>query len=289
MQDRPANVRARNTLHWFTRFSFLPLVFVTGIFGPLLVLRPGSTEDYWSWPIRPDLSAVWVGAGYTFGAVAISTMLIRGRWTEAIVPILSTWPFAVAMLLATIVHNDRFFTDTSRYYVWLAIYLYLPLALPVMFLVNRGSDPDVNPKDKRLPVWLRRLLTSVGALTGAYGLLLVVGATDVVETWAWPLTPLMAKVIGGWLLFIATGAMLTAVEGRYAAYRYYFPISAFWFALLLVASIANSDDLETGPGGPLYLAAVTVAGLGSLAIFLYMERASEPAIASGRGSPAVTP
>lgn len=268
-----------NTLHPLTRYSYLPLASLTAIFGPILVLFPGSTEDYWSWPIRPDMSAVWVGSAYTFGAVAISTMLLRGRWTEAIVPVLSTWPFSVVMLAATIIHNDRFFLGTANYYIWLAIYLYLPVVLPVMFFLNRRQDPGATSTDTVLPVGLRVVLSVVGAMTGLYSLLLISESKAVLDTWPWQLTPLMAKVIGGWLLFIATGTLWTAFEARYAAYRYYFPVAAFWFALLLVASIANRDDFNNGLSKPLYFAALTTAIVGSLAIYLLMERADVPTTA----------
>lgn len=280
MQDASIVAPGANRLHWLTRYSFLPLVLFTAVFGPLLVLKPGSTDDYWSWSINPDLSAVWVGAGYTFGAVAISTMLIRGRWTEAIVPVLGTWPFALVMLLATLVHNDRFFTDTANYYIWLAIYVYLPIGLPVMFLLNRGSDPGASSHDKLLPIWLRAVLCTAGLMTAACGLLLVAGSNAVMDAWPWQLSPLMAKVIGGWLLFIATGAALTAVEERYSAYRFYFPVSSFWFALLLVASIANSEEMDNGLSPILFFGAVTCATVGSLGVFLFMERAPGPEIAA---------
>jgi len=266
-----------NALHPLTRYSYLPLAVLTAIFGPILVLFPGSTEDYWSWPIRPDMSAVWVGAAYTFGAAAISTMLARGLWTEAIVPVISTWPFSVVMLAATIIHNDRFFLGTANYYIWLAIYIYLPFALPVMFFLNRQQDPGVTATDRFIPIGLRLVLSVVGAVTALYGLLLIAEGKAVLDTWPWQLTPLMAKVIGGWLLFIATGSLWTAIEARYAAYRYYFLVAAFWFALLLVASIANRDDFNDGLSTPLYFAALTTAIVGSLAIYLLMERSDVPA------------
>jgi hypothetical protein len=266
-----------NALHPLTRYSYLPLAFLTAIFGPILVLFPGSTEDYWSWPIRPDMSAVWVGAAYTFGAAAISTMLLRGRWTEAIVPVISTWPFSVVMLAATIIHNDRFFLGTANYYIWLAIYVYLPFALPVMFFLNRREDPGVSPADTFLPVRLRVALPVIGSITALYGLLLIAESKTVLDTWPWLLTPLMAKIIGGWLLFIATGTLWTAFEARYAAYRYYFPVAAFWFGLLLVASIVNLDDFNDGISKPLYFAALTAAIVGSLGIYLLMERPVLPA------------
>jgi hypothetical protein len=218
------------------------------------------------------MSAVWVGAAYTFGAGAISAMLLRGRWTEAIVPVISTWPFSVVMLAATIIHNDRFLEGTANYYIWLAIYIYLPFALPVMFILNRREDPGVTSADILLPAGLRVVLPVVGAFSALYGLLLIFENKAVLDAWPWQLTPLMAKVIGGWLLFISTGILWTAVEARYAAYRYYFPVAAFWFTLLLAASIANREDFNDGLSQPLYFAALTTAIVGSLGIYVLMER-----------------
>ena len=68
---------------------------------------------------------------------------------------------------------------------------------------------------------------------------------------------------------------MTAVEARYAAYRSYFPISAFWFALLLVSSVANREDFEDSLSVAAYLLAVTAAALGSITIFLLMERSAD--------------
>ena len=128
-----------------------------------------------------------------------------------------------------------------------------------------------------LPIGLRAVLSVAGAVTALYGLLLIAESKAVLDTWPWQLTPLMAKVIGGWLLFIATGTLWTALEARYAAYRFYFPVAAFWFALLFVASIANRDDFNGGLSEPLYFAVLAAAITGSLAIYLLMERSSLPA------------
>jgi hypothetical protein len=149
-----------------------------------------------------------------------------------------------------------------------------------MFFLNRQQDPGITPTDVLLPVRLRVVLSAIGVMTALYGLLLVAELNAVLDTWPWQLTPLMAKVIGGWLLFIATGTLWTAIEARYAAYRYYFRVAALWFALLFVASAANRDDFNDGLSKPLFFVALAAAIIGSLAIYWLMERFDSTATVS---------
>jgi hypothetical protein len=144
------------------RWVFLPLIPLTAVFGPLLVVAPGRTAAFWAWTIQPSMSAVWVGAGYTFGACAISTMLLLNRWRTAILAIIATIPFAYAMIVATLLHLDRFATGSVRFWVWLVIYVVLPVGLPVIWLLNRRADPGVEAVDQLLPPWLGRSVGVIG-------------------------------------------------------------------------------------------------------------------------------
>src|SRR5688500_5521346 len=115
-------VRADDRLVPLVYGVFAPHALLTAIFGPALALFAESTHAYWAWEIKPAMSAVWLGAAYTFGAIALATMLAVGRWRAAIVPVVGTWAFAIVALAATLLHQDRFFLGTLNYYVWLAIY-----------------------------------------------------------------------------------------------------------------------------------------------------------------------
>jgi len=257
----------------FTRYFFTPLVPFTAIFGPLLVLFPGATDVYWSWQIRPEMSAVWVGAGYTFGAMAITTMLVVGRWSASVVAVVGTWPFSIAMLAATLLHLDRFFLGTIQFYIWMLIYLALPLGLPVIFWLNRRRDPGVQPTDMLLPRWLRTVLVVAGAVVGLLGLLLFFSPGTAASFWPWQLTPLMSRVIAGWLIFLSTGAMCALFEQRYIAYRYFLPSAVLWFAILLVASLFHLNDFDSGRlTTPIYFVAVGAVILSLGLMFLYLER-----------------
>jgi hypothetical protein len=252
------------------RWVFLVLVPLTAVFGPLLVVAPSHTAVFWSWPIRPSMSAVWVGAGYIFGACAITTMLVLNRWRTAILATVATMPFAVAMLIATLAHLDRFATGTIRFDVWLAIYLLLPVGLPVIYLVNRRADPGVQAGEMLLPQWLGRLGGVVGGLINVFGLALFVSPTTVVRLWPWPLTPLMAQVTAGWLMFFGTGAAMLAVERRYQAVKAFLPSVMVWFTVLGVAGLFHLDDFTTGAAATAaYFTATSVVVLAGLGILLW--------------------
>ena len=255
------------------RWVFLSLVPLTAVFGPLLVLAPGHTARYWAWTIQPSMSAVWVGAGYTFGACAISTMLVLNRWRTAILATVATIPFAYAMILTTLLHLDRFPTGSVRFWVWLVIYVVLPLGLPVILVRNRHADPGPEPGEQLLPRRLTRTVGMIGIAIDAFGLALFAVPGTVGAVWPWPLTPLMAQVVAGWLMFFGTGAAMLAVERRYRAVRAFLPSVAVWFAVLGVAALFHLDDFTRGPvatGG--YFAAVTTVVLVSLGLLGYGRR-----------------
>jgi hypothetical protein len=245
------------------RWVFLPLVPLTAVFGPLLVLAPGHTARYWAWTIHPSMSAVWVGAGYMFGACAISTMLVLNRWRTAILATVATIPFAYAMIVATLLHLGQFPTGSPRFWVWLVIYAVLPIGLPVILLRNRRADPGVEPGDQLLPRFLGRAVGAIGALIDAYGLALFIAPATVGRVWPWPLTPLMAQVVAGWLMF----------ERRSRSVRAFLPSVALWFSVLGVAALFHLDEFTTGPAATVaYFAAVVVVVAVSLGILIVGRR-----------------
>lgn len=268
--------------------AFVPLAVVTAIFGPLLVIFPESTASFWSWEIQPAMSAVWVGAGYTFGAISIVTMLVVGRWRSSIVPIIATWPFAVVMLLATLLHLDRFFLGTMSFYGWLAIYVTLPVALPLIFWLNRSQDPGPQPGEMLMPASLSRGAGVVGIGVFLAGLLLIFSPSTAASFWPWQLTPLMSQVIGGWLLFAGTGLAYLLFDRRYILYRYFLLSAGTWMLILFVASFFHLGNFSfSHVGSWLWFVHVGAIAAGAFALYFYMERryrrllAQSPAIVIG--------
>jgi hypothetical protein len=260
-------------LIWLAKIAFGVLIPFTGIFGPLLIIFSEATRNFWAWEITPAMSSVWVGAGYTFGAVAITTTIVLGRWRTASLPTVATFPFSIGMLGATLLHLDRFFLGTLPFYIWLIIYIYLPIGLPLIYILNRGRDPGVQPNDLMVPRPLALGAGLGGVLITLFGLFMFFSPTALAESWPWRLTPLMSRVIGSWILFIGMAAMWLLFERRYIAYRYFLPCAAFWFALLFVAALFHLDNFFFDrPSAWIFFVVLGVAVVGLMVDFLYFER-----------------
>ncbi|HST04354.1 MAG TPA: hypothetical protein VLQ48_06410 [Chloroflexia bacterium] len=253
-------------------FSFVPLAILTAIFGPVLVLFPDSTQGYWSWEIKPAMSTVWLGASYAFGAIAIVTMLVVGKWRVAIVPIIGTWMFSLVVCAATLIHLDRFFLGTINFYVWFAIYMLLPVVLPVIWWLNRNQDPGPQPDDLLISRTMAVTAGGAGVVFGLLSLVLIFSPSTADAFWPWALTPLVSRIIGAWLLFIATGLVCLLFERRYLAYRYYLLPASFWFALFFVASFFHLDNFDFNRITTYVWFALTVgASLAAVGAFLLLE------------------
>jgi hypothetical protein len=203
-----------------------------------------NRDDPWAWQIKPDMSAVVAGAGYGFGACAITSLLLRNQWHSLNTALFATGVFSVAMLLATLLQLDRFFAGTPRLDVWFAIYLLLPLALPVAWFFNRRCGAPRHPGDLVFGLPIRIGLLLLGLLLMDFGLFMFVVPAGAAVVWPWSLTPLMSQVIGGWALFVGAGAAVAVFEPRYTAYRRLIPCTVVWGGALLSGSLVRLDAFD---------------------------------------------
>ena len=69
---------------------------------------PGETADRWAWTITPDLTPIFLGAGYGAGAYFFWRTFRATRWHPSSAGVLGASVFAALMLIATLIHWDRF-------------------------------------------------------------------------------------------------------------------------------------------------------------------------------------
>ena len=106
-----------------------------------------------------------MGAGYIGGGYFFVRAIVAARWHEITVGFLPVTTFASSMLLATLLHLDRFNQTSPAFWVWLIIYLTTPFLVFATWLRNGRTDPGVlGPGDVPIPSTVRAILGTAGAL-----------------------------------------------------------------------------------------------------------------------------
>src|SRR5215210_7266179 len=90
--------------------------------------------------------------------------------------------------------------------------------------------------------------------------------------WPWELTPLMSRVIGGWIMFLGVGGLVLYFEPRYSAYRALIPSVLVWDIALLVGSLLHLDNFDFSRTSPwVWFITLVVLILGNIALLLRFE------------------
>jgi len=256
-----------------TRWPLAFLGLLSTIFGSILYFMPNSTATLFAWTITPAMSAVFVGASYLFGALVIWHSLWLGRWHLFRVALVGTWAFSTAMLIATILHWDRFHHGTILFYGWFAVYVVTPFVILIAYWQNQKRDPGVSPDEPQIPRSVRLVMTVVGGLLTLLGLAMFINPAAFQPYWPWMLTPLMGRVFGGWFLLPGAAGLMSYIEPRWSSFRPVLPDAAIWQALLLVGSLMHLSDFDFNrPSVWVWFGALVGGILLTLGIYIYYER-----------------
>jgi len=261
-----------------TRWAAL-VVFI--ILVPAVIVlwgTPGETADRWAWTIEPDLTPIFLGSGYAAGAYFFWRTFRAERWHPSSPGVLGASAFAALMLVATLIHWDRFnhgdapFLAGFAFYAWTIVYIVSPPAVFWLWWRNRATDPrEPAASDQVLPrsVLMTARLVGVGAVVG--GAVFFISPDTAIDIWPWQLTPLTARVIASFTVQVGVGALVLSFDRRWSAWRLitqtYFVATAF----LLVGAARAWDDFDSGDAATYVYLGGLIAGDLALAI-LYLRR-----------------
>ena len=263
----------------------------------ILYLDGRNTAAWFAWEIPSRLTTALMGAGYLGGAYFFLRVGLGRRrhqvhlgagylnansytaesgaplWHQVHLGFLPVTVYTITMLLATLLHRDKFITANWPFWVWLVLYVVSPLLVFIIWWINRRRDPRLpGPGERLIPIWLRRLMAVAGAF-----LLLLSAAAYVrpelfITIWPWTLTPLTARVMAGWHILLGAGALGLATDKRWSAWPLPMQSITIWFILFLLALIWHQREL--GAAGLLnWYTLFVISGLaGLLFVTLIMRR-----------------
>src|SRR4051794_15304815 len=180
------------------------------------------TNEWFAWTIAPPLSAAFFGACFGSTLVVEILSLRQPAWAPIRLNALAIFVFASMTLAATLIHLDKFhltgdnaatFQAQAAAWFWLVVYIVVPLALPVLIVLQERA-PGVDAPDRfPVPLALRVPLGLESAVLLAVGIALFAVPSQAIHLWPWPLTPLVAQVTGAWLVAFGLVSGVTAVAG----------------------------------------------------------------------------
>ena len=184
-----------------------------------LVVAPARTDRYFSWTIDVPLTAALLGASYWTAALFTLLSAREREWSRVRAVMPGVLVAGTLILVATLVHIERFAMETVRGWIWLILYAGLPPGVLLLLALQRrapGADP---PAPRSIERWATVLLALAAAALLATGsaLFAVPGTTG--GWWLWPLTELTARMVGAWLAAIGVTLVAVLLEGDWTRAR----------------------------------------------------------------------
>lgn len=258
----------------FTRILAAIIVPILTVAFGMLYLFPDRSGELFAWPIRPQMTAMMLGAAYLGGAYFFTRVVLEKRWHMVTLGFIPVSTFAGFLGVATVLHWDRFTAGHISFILWVILYFTLPFILLAVWYRNRMNDSRT--MDANYPPLLRParlLLGAVGILLVVVSLLLFLLPDVMIPTWPWTLTPLTARVMAAMFILPGLVGIGIARDGRWTAARYILQAQIGAIGLILLAVVLANADFDwsrivawTFVGGMALLCASL------LAIYFWMER-----------------
>lgn len=233
---------------------------------------PGETERFWAWTISPAMTALLMGAGYAAGAYFFTRVLFTRSWRSVTLGFLPITAFTTLLLLATLIHWDRFNHGHVAFWSWAFLYAVTPFLVPGLWLANRRTDPGRQVDDLLIPSRLRGVLTVMGALIVALALVMFVSPVTVMDGWPWQLSALTARTVSAYLALTGATLVLIALDARWRAAKVLVESLVIGSALIVIGIIRAWDTLDPSEQVRwLYLVSMVLG----LALLLALHRSME--------------
>ncbi|PJJ72144.1 hypothetical protein CLV46_1708 [Diaminobutyricimonas aerilata] len=249
----------------------LPFLLVAAV---LLCLFSESTDELFAWTIAPPFTAMLLGCAYIGGIWFFVAVLRGSRWHGVWTGMPAVLVFATMAAVATFLHFDRFHHGHISFLAWLALYATTPVLVTIAIVLNGPRDPRASESgDVEVPRVVRYGFGAVGLLSVAVGLALFLAPEMAIPVWAWPLTPLTARIVGAVLILPGMVDVLLLRDGRWSSFRTIFGAQLVSIAAISVCLLARGGDLYWDRvAAPAFVAALAAAAIAYATLMIAMTR-----------------
>ncbi|KAA9150388.1 hypothetical protein F6B41_20035 [Microbacterium lushaniae] len=210
----------------------------------LLYVFPDRTGELFAWAIDPPLSAYLLASAYVGGIWFFVRVAVERRWHRVQHGFPAVAVFAGALLVATLLHLDRFSPNLS-FAVWMTLYATTPFAVVVLAIIQRRhAQRGPDPVDVEVPRFAALGLAAIGAAAFAFGAVVFAAPGFAASFWAWELTPLTGRVTGAVLSLTGVVNVALLWDRRWSAFRILFQAQLLSLAAICLSLLLRSTDLR---------------------------------------------
>ena len=224
---------------------------LAGIVVPVLVAAffmlyffPNNSGALFAWPVKPQMSAMMLGATYIGGAYFFSMVLVSKRWHTIRLGFIPVSVFAGILGISTILHWDKFTHGHISFILWAILYFSLPFVIPVVWYINQRANrgnPDPRQQQLSRPIWLA--MGCLGAILAAVSLLLLLFPQAMIPTWPWTLSPLTARIMSAMFALSGLVGLEVAYDRYWSSARIVLQSQSISIVLILLAMIPANKDI----------------------------------------------
>jgi hypothetical protein len=235
------------------RRAAAPILLLTVTNGAFLFGTPQLAAIWYAWPIKPAISAAFMGTGYIIGMVGIVlTLFVVKSWRSVLIAVNGFFVLSALHVLVTLMHAERFRWDYPLTWAWIVVYSLIPIGILASHRHQRRAFPNRIPRAPH-PLeddWfddLRGVLLVLGSGVLVVSAALFFAPLEVNTFWLWTLTPLTARITSSWYVFMALLFILSALVAR-RPNEVLLPaiMLGVWSALLLSLPILHGTQIRSG-------------------------------------------
>jgi hypothetical protein len=213
-------------------------------------------------------------------------------WHPSSAGVLGASVFAGLMLVATLLHWNRFnhghgpFLAGLAFWGWLIVYIASPFIVFALWWRNRATDPREPVAGD--PLVADGVLLAARA-AGVVGLIVAavffVSPSAAIHLWPWKLTPLTARVLASFIAQVGVGALVLSFDRRWSGWRLIVQSFFVATAFLLVGAAREWNSFAAhGAKTYLYLGGLVAADVALLILYVSSERQAPSPVRSQPGS-----
>ncbi len=241
-----------------------------------LYIAPDHTDWDFAWTILPRSSAILIGAGYTAGAFFFARLLGIKKWHRVQAGFLPITIFTIFMIIATLLHLNRFHQTGLPFYAWTIIYILTPFIVPLIWWSNHATaSTELEENDLRYSPVVQWGLGIIAVIGIVFSLVVFIRPTLLIALAPWKLTELTARVFAGWIILTFSTLLSLAWDGRWSAARILVESVLVGLSLTLLGLPRMWSDFD--PSNPMtyvFTAGIVLTLVASLFIHVWLDRSS---------------